>query len=774
MPSQSPMFLKTRSLQYFIFALLVVGLGGIVAQTILLRELLILFSGNEFSIGIIIGSWVIWEAIGAFSGGKWGVTERKNIAMLVWVIILFSIVFPSSIYLARIFKIIIGIPPEIGVGILPILYSSFIILLPTGFLHGLLFTMTCSIHNQITGEGPSSVGKVYFYEMLGTIIGGILVNYLFIPHYHSFQIAMAAALLNAIACLLLVVSFPVKRGYFVLVAAILLLLSSFAFLAGNGADKAHHASITTQWQDKNLIYYENSFYQNIAVVQNENQYTFFSDGVPLITTPVPDIAFVEEFVHFPLLFHAFPQEILVLSGGAGGVINEILKYPTVKRVDYVEIDPFMLKTIQKFSTPLTGKELNNPLVYLHYLDGRIFVKDAPKKYDVVLLGMASPQTLQANRFFTQEFFTMVKGILKEKGIFAFTLTGSLVYYNKELKDFNRCILTTLEKVFPHQYVIPGDFNIFMASNSKGVFPLSPALLYGRLDARKVRTNLLTFSHLTYRLEERWHTWFYASIKDGEASINRDFSPRGLFYNIAYNNLLFSPSLKTVFDWTKRIDFFWIVVFILLLFFTFLLFQKKYNTISVMFAIGTTGFTAMMFELILLFSFQVYYGYVFYEAGIFITLFMGGMALGSLVITSRLRSIRRDVTIFASIEMAIVVFALLLFFIFQYLDFMPFSRPALIHILFLFLLFLAGFLTGMEFPLANKIYLKHTAKPGSETSDPIGKTVGLLYGVDLFGGWIGGMIGGFVLLPMLGLFKSCIMLAVLKTGSFLLLLTFSKK
>lgn len=760
-------------LYYFISSLLVVGLGGIVAQTILLRELLIIFSGNEFSIGVIIGSWVIWEALGAYAGGRWGRRIEKNIRMFVFLIILFSIFFPISIYFTRIIKILTGIPPEIGVGIIPILYSSFLLLLPAGFLHGFLFTLACSIHNQITKEGSSSIGKVYFYEILGTIIGGILVNFLFIPYFNSFQIAIGITLLSAISCLFLISYFRTLRGRLSLISIFLILAFSFILLTGKGAESIHLLSIKKQWQDKNVISYENSFYQNIVVIQSENQYTFFSDGIPIITTPVPDITFVEEFAHFPLLSHQSPETVLVLSGGAGGLINEILKYPSVKRIDYIEIDALMLKTIKKFSTPLIEKELSDPRVHLHYLDGRIFIKETPVKYDVILLGLPPPQTLQANRFFTEEFFKSIKNILKEKGILAITLKGSLAYYSKELKNLNTCILQTLGKVFPYKFVVPGDTNIFMVSDSEDISHISPSLLNYRLKTNKIRTNLITLTHLRYRMHERWQNWFFNSMKDTKTPLNRDFSPKGLFYNIAYHNLLFSPSLKTVFDYAERIKLSSIVFFIIVIFGFFLLLQKKYRKVSIPYAIATTGFTAMIFELILIFSFQIFYGYVFYEIGLLITTFMGGMAAGSMLITSRFGHIHKEVRLFKVLEVAITVFSLSLFLLFYYLDYISSFSSIYTHILFLFLLLLSGFLTGIEFPLANRIYLREGSSLNSKATS-IEWSVGLLYSLDLVGGCIGGIIGGLILLPILGLLAGSIMLAVLKFSSLLLLMTFPER
>jgi len=135
------------------------------------------------------------------------------------------------------------------------------------------------------------------------------------------------------------------------------LLFAYALLPRT-SNAIHQSSIRSQWKNLNVIHNENSIYGNITVTKRGEQYTFYSDGIPSITTPIPDIASIEDFVHFPMLFHEKPESVLILSGGAGGMIHEILKYP-VKRIDYVELDPLLLKLVQKFSTPLTQSELSN-------------------------------------------------------------------------------------------------------------------------------------------------------------------------------------------------------------------------------------------------------------------------------------------------------------------------------------------------------------------------------------------------------------------------------
>ncbi|MCK4673047.1 spermine synthase, partial [candidate division WOR-3 bacterium] len=373
--------MKTRT----IFAILTMGFSGIVAQVLLLRELLITFHGNELSIGIILANWLILEALGAFFLGKRIEHKKHKIEMFVGVQLLFSICFPVAIYLSRTLKGIIGVTPGEALGILPMLFSSFFILVFVSITHGALFTFGCSIYNSLNrgSQGATSIGKVYIYETIGTLIGGIFFTYLLIPYFHSMKIALGIAILNLIMCPILLGQFwrnAQKLTKILGFISVVLILLFYLILSTNGADNIQRLSIAKQWQGQNVVHYQNSIYGNVVVTKRQEQYTIFSDGIPIITTPTPDIAFMEEFVHLTMLFHAAPKEILIISGGAGGIINEVLKHP-VERIDYVELDPLILEVVKRYSTPLTNTELTSPKLNILYLDGRYFIKKTSNKYD---------------------------------------------------------------------------------------------------------------------------------------------------------------------------------------------------------------------------------------------------------------------------------------------------------------------------------------------------------------------------------------------------------
>ena len=809
----------------FILTILVVGSSGIVAQVMFLRELLVSFCGNELTLGLILANWIISEALGVFIIGKFIDKIKNKINIFIILQIIFSLMLPLSIYLSRTVKSVLGVPFGEAIGLSAIFYSSLLIMFGLSFCHGALFSCGCKIYSSYTKDSASSIGKIYAWETIGTIIGGIVLTYLLIPYLNSFQIAFIISIFNLIICLFffkdiskisrksssVIALSDFRSGMgkcFILSCTIkytiLVLILLMVYLPLSGAlNKMHNSAIKKQWKMQDVLDYRNSIYGNIVVVQKEEQYTFFYNGLPIITTPYPDITFVQEFGNLPLLFHPHPQDILVISGGAGGLINEILKHP-IKKIDYAELDPLLIEMLKKYRSRLTQRELSDNRVNIINKDGRFFVKNTSHKYDIVLLGLSKPADLLSNRVFTQEFFALIKKRLNPDGILALYLPGSLTYLSSELRDLNACILNGLKSTYISVRIIPGDYNIFLASDSGDVMNVNSNLITQRINQDNIKADILVPAYLDYRLDKKWLEWFTHSSIGATRKINRDFMPFAVFQMLVLWNKQFSGGGTHILEALGNLDL--QVVLMLVFGITFVLFfifygvgksytflttenhlkviqqdrpsytflRKgliakrfscyKHNLIklSITYSIATTGFFGMLMSLILIFSFQVIYGYLYHRIGLLISIFMAGIAFGSILMTHNTEKIKNSLSLFVKLEAAIVLFSYLVALIItRFLGYTNFSA-----LIFMALFFISGLLIGLEFPLATKMYL--------EDKRQVGFTSGLLYFSDLIGGWLAGIVGAVVFLPVLGLFNTCMVIIFLKLSSLLLLVTFSKR
>ncbi|MCK4329626.1 spermine synthase [candidate division WOR-3 bacterium] len=744
----------------FTLAIIIMGISGIFAETLLLRELLLVFYGNELSIGVVLANWLLLEAIGSiFIGRRIEYTKHRIKWFINWQTI-FAIFLLLSILLTRILKgYLFPIPGE-SLGLLSIAGFSLLILIPVSISHGALFTFSCRIYadlrnssNKNINNNAQHIGSVYIYETLGTILGGITITYLLIPYFSSLQMALGVSLINLIICI-----FLQRRS---ILPAFFLFIFGIMLFSPNILQRINKFSIEKQWSGQNVIHSENSIYGNIVVGKRQNQYTFFSDGLPIITTPVPDIASMEEFIHIPLLILSNPENILIIGGGAGGYLNEILKHHSVKLIDYCELDPLIIKLLRMFPTPLTENELGSERVNINFIDGRLFVKKTNMKYDAVFIGIKSPSDLQINRLFTKEFFGVVKSKLKKNGLLVLTLPGSISYISPQLRRLNLSILKSIESVYSFTRVIPGETNIILAS-SFDYYNIEESIQSG-LREGDLDLNFLTSSSITYKLDRSWLDWFNESIQKVVAKENTDRLPSAVFYNLAYWNEIFSPYTSHFFITFERLNLTKVIFSIIILFIIFLVIinigRRKRHTkntaiMTIPFAIVTSGFAGMIFELIIIFTFQTLYGYVYQMIGLLTSLFIAGTGIGGFSINRFLK--KCTVKTFIFLDLCIILIAL----IFSLLLYLPFTLSPVLFFLFSFV---CGVVVGAQFPLANKIYLK---KAGN-----ISNSSGLLYGSDLIGGWIAGMIGGTAMIPIIGLTTTCIVVTFVKLLSLSLLLIF---
>ncbi|UCC63546.1 MAG: spermine synthase, partial [Anaerolineae bacterium] len=555
------------------FGFLLMGFSFTVTQGLMIRELLVAFLGNELSIGLILGNWLVLEAAGSGLLGRladrWG-GKAASFAVLQ---VLFALFLPLCLYGAYTSRTLAGAIPGEGVGLTPIFGASFLILTPLALVDGAMFAFGCRAFATLTGREAPAVGWVYVCEALGAIAGGIIFTYLFIPFLYSLQIVLLLSGLNLlVAALLLALSGAAggkRRGRTLAVTAVLILsAASLGTLLSPLAEGVQRWATGRQWAGHDLVYSRNSAYGNVAVVRREAQYTFYTDGIPIMTAPVPDVVLSEEIVHLPMLFLAQPRRALVLSGGAGGVLHELAKYP-LERIDYAELDPLLIQAVMAFPTPLTAGELGDRRVRVEAVDGRLLVsrkvrgmaaraEEEGGGYDLALVNLPYPSTLQLNRFYTAEFFEMVRGLLTEEGILVVGCPGTLTYMSDELRGLNRMAYHTLRQAFPYVRPIPGDLTLWLSSRSDALATAPLEALVQRWEVRGLETQLLTPAHIRLRLDQRYEDWFWASLAEegrgaeglfspaAKAYVNHDLHPVGLFYGLAYWNALFSPGLARAF------------------------------------------------------------------------------------------------------------------------------------------------------------------------------------------------------------------------------------
>ena len=184
-----------------------------------------------------------------------------------------------------------------------------------------------------------------------------------------------------------------------------------------------------------------SEFQEIEVVESE---TFgkilLIDGVIMVTES-DEFCYHEMIAHVPLCVHPKAQRVLVIGGGDGGTVREILKYDSVNEVDVCEIDEKVIE-ISKRHFPYLANSFNDPRVKIYCEDGNKFIKAHKDEYDIIIVDSSDPIG-PAEVLFRREFYEAMYQALKNNGIVV-TQAESFFYHKKIIKS----LFSFIKDIYP--------------------------------------------------------------------------------------------------------------------------------------------------------------------------------------------------------------------------------------------------------------------------------------------------------------------------------------
>ena len=750
--------------KYLILGLILIGFTSMAAQIVLMRELMVVFYGNELSLGITLAGWLFWVAMGSWGIGRFFVERIRNkLAFFVFAELLLALFLPLTIFATSAIPIILNTSPGEIIGLFPMIYSSLAILAPPCLLLGFLFVLGCRIYSAKNREGAEQIGYVYVLEAIGATSGGLLSSLLLIRVLPPLYIMLGIGLLNLGVVFSLAWFLEEKKSLLLVPTSILILFGLSIFSFGKVEDLCQ-TSLDLRWKTYHLLISRNSIYGNLTVTEKDNTYSFFNNGLYNFT--VPDEFTSERIAHFALLEHPEPRKVLLIGGGVSGVLREILKHP-VEKVDYLELDSLMITLAKEYLSSTKEYALNDERVEVRNIDGRLFVRRTSNKYDLIIVNLPSPFTAQINRFYTVEFFKATERILKEEGILFFGITSSPNYISEEQRNLLVSLNESLKRVFAEVRVIPGDTNYFLGCKSKGILTLDYKRLMERLNERRVKAKYVREYYLASELSDERVGYLEGKLRSSpKIMLNYDFRPISYYYDMVLWSTHFKFTLAKIFKGisTKGIYLTALLIYCAILLPIWLRRSiDEVRPVAVLTAVATTGFAEITFQVITLLSFQIIYGYVYYKLSIILTSFMIGLIFGGWWATKIIEKGKGNFLNFIEAQICICIYPLILPLIF--LGFAgssgKFSTYLGSNIILPFLPIIAGFIGGFQFPLANKLYL--------QSRGGLVRAAGLTYGLDLFGSCLGALLVSVFLLPILGIPAVCLLVALLNLVSLVLLL-----
>ncbi len=718
-----------KRILYFIFFNL--GISSLIAQSLIIRELMIAFYGNELFAALSLGFWLILTGIGSLFFSN--LFQKSNpLKTTIYALVSASIFFPLGILAIGFIKNWFSLPGEIP-NLLIALFCAFFALIPTCLTLGLLWTIASRLYVKLTKKISLNLGKAYLLEILGFIFGGLIFSF-FLVKLNEFLIISLVISLNLIAASLLTFTIR-KKSVFLRILTCSLLVVSFCFFASPLGNKMQNIILKSRFENQFIIESVNSKYGNISVAQTSKeseQFNFYQNGLLLGSNQ--ETNFNEQLVHIPLLYSQNPKTILLVGTGFNGALNEILKHP-IKEITYLELDSKLIAITKKYISPNLLKGVKNPKVKIIHEDARYFLKNNSKqKFDVIIFNLPDPSSLLLNRFYTQEFFKETKNNLNPNGLIALHLSFAPNYFSPEIINLNASVYQSLDKNFPQITALPIEStNFFLAFTKKTLIP-DIEMITNRFHDRELKTNFITDQWLSYNLtNDRIENVNNLLSENKIAKTNSDFLPSAYLANLLFWLKQFYPKTAGFLNNLHKINPLFILLCLLSI---FVVFRKKIiksdKTLPIISAIP--DFTLLSLEILFIFIFQIFYGYVYHYIALLIAFIMLGMAIGN---WQALRKIKKDqVNIGFLTKIYFLLILLCCFFLFS---------VKLSYNLWLITPFLSGILIGYEFPLTNFLFLKKQKRAEQKT--------GTIYAADLIGSCLGAILIPLFLLPFFGLFQT---------------------
>lgn len=206
-------------------------------------------------------------------------------------------------------------------------------------------------------------------------------------------------------------------------------------------------------------------FQNLKILKTPRYGKILVLDEIIQTTQEDEFVYHEAMSHSPLFLHPQPEKILIVGGGDGGVLREIIKHQKVKKVDLVEIDKEVIDICQQYLPELSSGAFADPRVNLIIADGAEFVKDKKNAYDVIIIDSPDPVG-PAEVLFKTDFYKNIFQCLCGGGI-VIRQTGSSVLQPAECPASFRQMKEIFDEVevvlIPTASYIGGDFTLTAAT-----------------------------------------------------------------------------------------------------------------------------------------------------------------------------------------------------------------------------------------------------------------------------------------------------------------------
>ncbi|ABL77530.1 polyamine aminopropyltransferase [Thermofilum pendens] len=223
---------------------------------------------------------------------------------------------------------------------------------------------------------------------------------------------------------------------------------------------------------KRIIYDGRTKYQRVTLAETGSfGLTLFLDGYAQ-SSEYDEFVYHESLVHPAMLTHPHPEKVLVIGGGEGATLREVLKHPSVKRAVMVDIDEELVEIVKRYMWKWHRSSFDDPRVELLFMDGKKFVEETSERFDVIILDLTDPVSgTPGVHLYTKEFYETIYDKLTPQGVMV-TQATSTRYNVKAFSVINNTVASVFPVARPYKVFVATFYSEWgFALGSKGRDPL---------------------------------------------------------------------------------------------------------------------------------------------------------------------------------------------------------------------------------------------------------------------------------------------------------------
>jgi spermidine synthase len=288
----------------------------------------------------------------------------------------------------------------------------------------------------------TNVSNVFTMDYIGALIAALLFPMVFLPKLGLLQTSLFFGMLNAFVALMTWFMFrkELPRITSAYIFAVILFLGAGFYNLGSFSAFIEHRL----YQDE-IIYSKTTPYQNIVVTRNAQRYRLYISGA-LQFDSLDEYRYHEALVHPAMISTSSHENILIIGGGDGMALREVLKYGDVKKVSLVDLDSAITTLFREnpMLQKLNNSSFNDKRVRVYNEDAWQFLEDSKEIYDVIIIDLPDPNNVSLGRLYSKSFYTLIKNHLSFGGAMV-TQSTSPMY----AREAYYCIVQTVKSTGLH-------------------------------------------------------------------------------------------------------------------------------------------------------------------------------------------------------------------------------------------------------------------------------------------------------------------------------------